>query len=142
MLAFRDGAESWLGASAYCTGDWRPQRLVSELELDLRDLGLTSIHNGFIAWRAESESFAMGVHYVLEGSALGARILCQRVEPLGLGREYGARHLWAQAEHPHNFRGFLDLLSARSNELNESHVIAGANAAFSAAARAMECARA
>lgn len=78
----------------------------------------------------------MGVHYVLEGSALGARILCKQVEALGLHREHGARHLWAQAETLLTWRGFLDLLSQHDGD--EGELIAGANAAFEAAADAME----
>lgn len=78
----------------------------------------------------------MGVHYVLEGSALGARVLCKQVEALGLHRDYGARHLWAQAESLESWRGFLNALSR--HEGDEDALFAGANAAFNAAADAME----
>lgn len=78
----------------------------------------------------------MGVHYVLEGSALGARVLCKQVEALGLHRAYGARHLWAQAETLEGWRSFLDLLTRHDGD--EDALFAGANAAFNAAAGAME----
>jgi len=78
----------------------------------------------------------MGVHYVLEGSALGARVLCKQVEALGMTRQHGARHLWAQAEALANWRGYLDLLAQHDGD--EDALFAGANAAFNAAAGAME----
>lgn len=78
----------------------------------------------------------MGVHYVLEGSALGARVLCKQVEALGLTRDHGARHLWAQAETLQSWRGYLDLLM--QHEGDEDALFAGANAAFNAAAGSME----
>lgn len=78
----------------------------------------------------------MGVHYVLEGSALGARVLCKQVAALGLNRDYGARHLWAQAATLESWRGFLNALNNDAGD--ETAMIAGANAAFNAAAGAME----
>lgn len=78
----------------------------------------------------------MGVHYVLEGSALGARVLCKQVEALGMRSDYGARHLWAQAETLQSWRGFLDVLMQHDGD--EDALFAGANAAFNAAADAME----
>lgn len=80
----------------------------------------------------------MGVHYVLEGSSLGARVLCGQVEALGLHRRFGARHLFAQADRAASFRDYLNLLSERAPALDERQVIAGANAAFQAATAAME----
>lgn len=142
MDAFRSAAETWLA----CNDDvikaaWLPQKIASALQRDLSDLALDPVRGPVLPWDARpDESFTMGVHYVLEGSALGARVLCAQVAPLGLHSEYGARHLWAQAEHPQNFRGFIDLLNNRASALNESRLIAGANAAFNAAAEALECA--
>ncbi|MCX7358355.1 MAG: hypothetical protein NT015_09480 [Alphaproteobacteria bacterium] len=62
--------------------------------------------------------------------------MCKQVEPLGLSREHGARHLWAQAETLESWRGFLAVLS--EHEGDEDALFAGANTAFNAAAGAME----
>lgn len=105
----------------------------------MTDLALTPLTVSPLSWGPEAgESFVMGVHYVLEGSALGARVLCKQVAPLGLHRNHGARHLWAQADTLESWRGFLTLLSNHSGD--EQALIAGANAAFNAAANAMELA--
>lgn len=104
----------------------------------MRDLGLAPLPPQKLAWRTSGVSFALGVHYVLEGSALGARVLCKQVEALGLHREHGARHLWAQAEAPGNWRAFLVCLGAHEANIDEAAAIAGANAAFQAAAASMD----
>lgn len=138
LYAFRSATEDWL--STQCTlhlGTWTPQTIARELHEDINDLALKPLSVAPVSWGlSASESFELGVHYVLEGSALGARILCKQVETLGLTRDFGARHLWAQAKTLQSWRGFLDTLSKHDGD--EAAVIAGANAAFKAAAGAME----
>lgn len=138
LYAFRSMTEDWLFTQdTLHRGTWTPQTITRELHEDINDLALTPLSVSPVSWGlAASESFALGVHYVLEGSALGARVLCKQVEPLGLTRDYGARHLWAQAETLQSWRGFLDTLS--KHEGDEAALIEGANAAFNAAAGAME----
>lgn len=137
-MAFRSATEDWLATHGPKeTGTWTPQNISPQLREDLKDLDLTPLSVSPIKWAPQvSESFGMGVHYVLEGSALGARILCKQVAALGLHRDHGARHLWAQADTLENWRGYLSLLSAHT--VDEDALIAGANAAFDAAAGAME----
>lgn len=138
LYAFRSTTEDWLSThAAKETGTWTPQTIARELHEDINDLALTPLSVSPVNWGSNaSESFVMGVHYVLEGSALGARVLCKQVAALGLHRSYGARHLWAQAETLESWRGFLALLSEHNGD--EDTLIAGANAAFNAAAGAME----
>lgn len=137
LHAFRRVAEAWLAQNTSPeASDWRPQRLALLLLEDERDLSLTPLAATPVAWRSDA-SFALGVHYVLEGSALGARVLCKQVESLGMHRGHGARHLWAQAELL-SWRNFLTMLDARSDHIDDEAAIAGANAAFNAAANAME----
>lgn len=138
LHAFRSATEDWLSTqSETAFGAWTPQRIAHHLRDDISDLALTPLRVSPLAWGSQaSESFAMGVHYVLEGSSLGARVLCKQVEALGLTRNHGARHLWAQAETLSNWRGFLDILAQHDGD--ESALVAGANAAFNAAAGAME----
>jgi heme oxygenase len=137
LHAFRSTAEDWLSTQdTHAFGAWKPQQISHHLSNDISDLALTPLSVSAIAWAQRGRSFAMGVHYVLEGSALGARVLCKQVEALGLHREHGARHLWAQAETLEGWRGFLDLLARHDGD--EDALFAGANAAFNAAAGAME----
>ncbi len=48
--------------------------------------------------------------YVLEGSALGARLLARRAADQGFTAGHGARHLAAQTASPDRWRRFLDWL--------------------------------
>lgn len=138
LYAFRSVTEDWLLThGTQDVGSWTPQTISRELHEDINDLALTPLSVSPVGWGpAAGESFALGVHYVLEGSALGARVLCKQVEALGLGRDFGARHLWAQATTLESWRGFLTVLA--KHEGDEAALIAGANAAFNAAAGAME----
>ena len=138
MLAFRGMAEAWLAHEPPQSSEWQPHVLTPMLRQDAEDLRLSSLAAPKATWGCQDRIFALGVHYVLEGSALGARILCKRVEQIGLHRDYGARHLWAQSERAGHFRTFVDLLHQRAPALDEARRIAGANAAFEAAAEAME----
>lgn len=140
LHAFRVLAETWL-AQQPMSPAWRAHTMSETLHQDVSDLALTALPVFGLAWDTSAdESFSMGVHYVLEGSALGARVLCKQVAPLGLHRGHGARHLWAQAEQS-DWWGFLTHLQGRSTHLEKARVIAGANAAFAAAAAGMERAR-
>lgn len=138
LHTFRSAVENWLAVHKFsCIGHWRSQNIERPLHDDMNDLALKPLRALHIGWASNAGgSFAMGVHYVLEGSALGARVLCKQVEALGLHRGYGARHLWAQAETLDSWRGYLDVLNTGSGD--EAALIAGANATFNAAAGAME----
>lgn len=57
---------------------------------------------------------ALGVLYVLEGSALGASILVGRAGALGFNATFGARHLAAQTGIPRAWPEFLSVLEATS----------------------------
>lgn len=137
LHAFRSTTENWLSThGAVDFGEWKPQYITHHLHDDISDLALTPLNVSALTWAQVGRSFVMGVHYVLEGSALGARVLCKQVEALGMSRTHGARHLWAQAATLENWRGFLDILE--QHDVDEDTLFAGANAAFNAAAGAME----
>ncbi|MFT3763273.1 MAG: biliverdin-producing heme oxygenase [Pseudoxanthomonas sp.] len=78
---------------------------------------------------------ALGWLYVAEGSNLGGAILFKLAgEKLGLGRDFGARHL---AAHPdgaaRHWRGFTAALDALAlSPAQEDEVVRGAEAAFRA----------
>jgi len=71
----------------------------------------------------------IGVAYVLEGSALGARLLVRRAAALGYGARYGARHLARQVEDPARWKRFLALLETIPDR-EAGAVVEGAVAAF------------
>jgi heme oxygenase len=136
--AFRTSIEHWLSSARSFDTDWRPQRLSEELAQDLADIGVTPLNDRIeFTPSPRSDGFTLGVHYVLEGSALGARILCKQVEALGLNREHGARHLWAQAASLEPWRAFVSLLQ-RQTARDFDDMAAGANAAFATASVAMQ----
>lgn len=90
---------------------WGERRLVPALEKDLDDLDLTR--------PAEREPPARlgkggvwGALYVLEGSALGARIIQRRAADLGFTASFGARHLASQTSEVGAWKRFTSHLDA------------------------------
>lgn len=77
----------------------------------------------------ECDAFALGVAYVLEGSALGAQLLARRAAKLGFDAEHGARHLARQTNDMDRWKRFLGELDAVAAE-DQEQVIAGAASAF------------
>jgi heme oxygenase len=53
---------------------------------------------------------ALGVLYVLEGSALGARLLERRVAAIGMTSAFGARHMARQTARPRAWAAFVKVL--------------------------------
>ena len=99
-------AEARLDAWAATDGSgWRPTGLTAALRDDLRDLDLPPVTGSGLA--IADRSAALGVGYVLEGSAFGARILAQRAASLGFDASHGARHLDRQSASLDNWRAFL-----------------------------------
>ena len=87
-----------------------------------------------------SVSHAMGSLYVLEGSALGARLLVRQAAALGFDEAGGAVHLSEQAADIGHWRAFIDLLG-RLGPLDLDRMIEAANDSFARATAAMEPAR-
>lgn len=85
---------------------WQPRQLLPELEADLADLALPLPVAEPLHLSNDMAAF-LGAAYVLEGSALGARVLVKGVDPLGFGPEYGARYLSAQAGSLDSWRALL-----------------------------------
>ena len=82
-----------------------------------------------------STATLLGTLYVLEGSALGARLLYQRAQALGLGPDYGARHLAAQATRSDRWSRFLQALEA-ADAIEIDEVALASRVAFAAAREA------
>ncbi len=116
---------------------WQPCRVAAQAEQDLRDLGVPPLSAIAHEQMADTPSGRFGALYVLEGSALGARILYQRAVMLGLSAEAGARHLAAQAQGVENWRGFLDLLD-RADPFDLDAAADGAERVFRHAVRSFD----
>lgn len=105
---------------------------------DVADLGLfvspdMPLHNFALAGHAAT----LGALYVLEGSALGARMLVSQARALGLSEDFGARHLHAQAADRQIWRDFLCVLeTARLDDAGEAEAAAAACEVFSVFAAA------
>ena len=79
----------------------------------------------------------LGTLYVVEGSALGARILYRRAQELGLSGEFGARHLSVQSESLTRWRQLVKLLD-EAPELDLERIVAASETAFAAVGGAFE----
>lgn len=90
---------------------WEDRRLTGVLEQDLADLQLADSGDCQAGQRL-SRGGVWGALYVLEGSALGARILARRVAALGVSGELGARHLARQTSDTGAWRRFVTALDA------------------------------
>ncbi|MCZ7893793.1 biliverdin-producing heme oxygenase [Agrobacterium salinitolerans] len=117
--------------------DLKGRRRLSMIEQDLSDLGLAIPETAAPRFSAETPfdlPEAMGWLYVVEGSNLGAAFLLKDAAKLGLGEEFGARHLAGAPEgrglHWRTFTAALDEISLTVEE--EERVVAGAESAFRA----------
>ena len=95
-----------LNATAVGASSWRPRKLIPELEADLADLALPLPTAEPFHLSNDMAAF-LGAAYVLEGSALGARVLVKGVGVLGFGPEHGARYLSVQGGSLDSWRTLL-----------------------------------
>lgn len=112
LCAFRIPAEAAVtrvGVPAQF-GAWRPHVIAHLLEADMADMKLAmSARTDERFEKPRTLEELAGILYVLEGSALGARLLERQAGAIGLNAEFGARHLCAQAASG-NWRSYLDIL--------------------------------
>lgn len=95
---------------AFAAAEPSPSLLADDMARDIADLGLAAPDLRLFPLQDEL-SARLGVCYVLEGSALGARLLLPQAAGLGLGAEYGARHLDRQVRST-GWQDFLRRLDA------------------------------
>jgi heme oxygenase len=133
LAAFRAPLEKQIAAETWPLAlvGWQPKCVGSAIAADLADLGLVAPAGGCGTLALEGDRL-FGALYVLEGSALGARILLKRAQALGLGASYGARHLALLADDIDGWRGFLDRLE-RAEPFDMDGAVAGSMAAFALA---------
>ena len=79
----------------------RPERKIEALSRDLHHLGQpASLHP--VSSDVHGLHFAMGIHYVLEGSSMGARLLAPRIEA-SLGRSDVTQFYRLYGEHTFDY---------------------------------------
>lgn len=129
LHAFRAPAERALAGAA-----WAPAPLAPLIAADMADLGVAPADE--VALSAPSGASAeLGLAYVLEGSALGARLLHRQALGLGLDAGHGARHLAAQTRDLDAWRGFLDVLD-KADPFDAEAAARAADTGFAAAGQA------
>lgn len=141
MSAFRLPVEHALAGLAW------PDRLapfdtetIGDLILsDLADLDMNPAPPPAPPVIARTPEAMLGLLYVLEGSALGARLLYRRARALGLTESFGARHLAAQAATTDRWPRFLALLEA-AEPIEIDRVAETSTAAFHLAEKAFKSA--
>lgn len=141
MARFRLPIEAWLKDQPMPAGleDWNPGLYGEEILADLDDLEI----DGPLAplpFLPPSGDGLIGLLYVLEGSALGARLLAKRAEAIGYAEDFGARHLFHQARNLLNWRAFSDRME-KVWVYDEQAAVAWANTAFDYARNAFESPR-
>lgn len=137
LYAYRAPVEAFLREASWPEelGDWRPQEIAGLLAQDLADLGEEVPAEEAVALSNDGETL-IGLSYVLEGSALGARILIGQAANLGYDEHNGARHLRKQAGDLTNWRSFIERLGDLPG-LDRERVADAANASFEHASRMM-----
>lgn len=114
LLDLNGAADAW--------PDWPGRRIAGLVAEDIADLGGEMHPPAENLQETLSTAELLGVLYVLEGSALGARVLVKSVADLGLTVSFGARHLFQQAGDRDAWRSFVSVMSAAS--VSPSHEMA------------------
>lgn len=118
-------------------GAWRPTQIADVLARDLADIGApqASLESNTETPAVSFDTPALlGTLYVLEGSALGARLLLRDAAKLNLSAQHGAAHLARQASSD-TWRSFVGIVDGAPDEMMP-FVLRAANGTFTAARRA------
>lgn len=134
MAAFRLGVEPLLAPERLPAdlAGYQPSLITDELLRDLDDLGIPHPQPAAMTGIGGSGDDIFGVLYVLEGSALGAKLLVKSAEKLGFDGQRGARHLVRQSASLDTWRDYLGRLDT-AEELDLERAAAAASRTFDAA---------
>lgn len=141
MLAFREAAEDAVSRMdrPEWFGSWRPQELSCALRADMADLGLDAPAEPYrdddLGGTRSNVSALLGTLYVLEGSALGARLLYGRALKLGLDGSFGARHLALQTQDRNGWQNFVNILESAGERVDREEAGRASLLAFELAER-------
>ncbi|MEQ8481368.1 MAG: biliverdin-producing heme oxygenase [Hoeflea sp.] len=111
---------------------WMLDRIAWLIAMDVADLGTNVLPKTETELSFDTSARRLGAFYVLEGSALGARLLLRRAEAIGTNADFGARHLARQASDPMRWRSFLNVLENLPEDKHEA-ALAAARDTFSLA---------
>lgn len=139
LYLFRSGVETWLASSTVATSHrWQAAPLAPSLRYDLADLGqrIPELHRYPPTDMSDDIATLLGVLYVVEGSALGAKVLTRSARRLGFSDKFGARHLAVQREAAANWPAFAAMLNQAARDAPAA--IERAREVFRLARRAME----
>ncbi|MBM3606100.1 MAG: biliverdin-producing heme oxygenase [Alphaproteobacteria bacterium] len=129
--AFRAALEPALPREAEdVTGLWGIVPLVSTLHRDLADLGVP-FPRRVAAPDLEGRAAQAAAAYVLEGSALGARVIARRAAVLGIRPDHGGRHLALQTAGTGRWKSFQAWLEAA--QVSHEQAVSAARAVFKTA---------
>ncbi len=123
-LAFHRAAYARVcpATAARCLGAGAIAERLGLLERDISDLGLAVPASQEIGVAGDSDvADTLGVLYVTEGAALGARVLYTRVRALGLDASAGAAFLARQANDLPAWRRFVGALDAFEGTPDDEH---------------------
>lgn len=136
-FAHRSAVEAHLDAVAWpaAFAGWAPTRIVPLIARDLADLGVAPPAVEPLSVSQDIAS-AIGVAYVMEGSALGARLIARMAGELGFDAAHGARHLAGQERGLAGWRAFLAMVEAQ-DWIDRETAAAAARATFEHATRSM-----
>ncbi len=139
LLAFRRPAELALQKLPPRLDGLRPTLIAPLIALDIRDLRARPLPDQPFDMAFDMAG-VLGALYVLEGSGLGARVLVKEALKLGLGQDFGARHLALQASSLATWHALLAKLES-APDVNIDRVGDAANLVFDVALQAMMRAR-
>lgn len=134
--AHRQPVEHYLAGADWPApfGGWRPTELGPLIEADLGDIGAERPALRPFELSKDIASL-VGVIYVLEGSALGAKLIRRMAGALGYDENHGARHLVRQ-ERLGSWRDLLAIME-RLESIDLAVAVRAAEATFEQAATAM-----
>lgn len=134
ISAFRIPVETMLAGRTWPAdlAFWSKQTFGGLIRADLADLDLPADEEVPMPDIGAAREDMLGMLYVLEGSALGARLLYRRAQALGLRADFGARHLAAQGEKSDRWPRFLHLLES-ADAIEIDRVAATSRATFTVA---------
>lgn len=134
--AHRQPVEHYLAGADWPApfGGWRPTELGPLIEADLGDIGAERPALRPFELSKDIASL-VGVIYVLEGSALGAKLIRRMAGALGYDENHGARHLVRQ-ERLGSWRDLLAVME-RLESIDLAVAVRAAETTFEQAATAM-----
>ena len=112
---------------------WPRRKIAAALRADIADLSGEAVVESSppSAPVPKTPAQMLGILYVLEGSALGARLLIRRAEAMGMSSSFGARHLASQTDTPSAWASFVAVLdAAEMDSEQEAECTAAAIATF------------